>query len=70
MATVYAGKLLRVDLASGECEDVPLEDELVRTYLLGSGLAAYGGAEAWIRYVEDPDGVQVELMQVVAPEPG
>jgi catechol 2,3-dioxygenase-like lactoylglutathione lyase family enzyme len=35
----------------------------------GSDLAAYGGAEAWMRYVEDPDGVQVELMQVVAPEP-
>ena len=32
----------------------------------GSDLPAYGGAEAWIRYVEDPDGVQVELMQVVA----
>jgi catechol 2,3-dioxygenase-like lactoylglutathione lyase family enzyme len=33
----------------------------------GSDLPAYGGAEAWIRYVEDPDGVQVEMMQVVAP---
>ena len=32
----------------------------------GSDLESYGGAEAWIRYVEDPDGVQVELMQVVA----
>lgn len=30
----------------------------------GSDLEAYGGAEAWIRYVEDPNGVQVELMQV------
>lgn len=34
----------------------------------GSDLPAYGGAEAWIRYVEDPDGVQVELMQVVPPD--
>lgn len=33
----------------------------------GSDLPAYGGAEAWIRYVTDPDGVQVELMQVVIP---
>ena len=33
----------------------------------GRNLPAYGGAEAWIRYVEDPDGVQVELMQIVAP---
>ena len=33
----------------------------------GRDLPAYGGAEAWIRYVEDPDGVQLELMQVVAP---
>ncbi len=33
----------------------------------GSDLPAYGGAEAWIRYVEDPDGVQVEMMQVVVP---
>ena len=31
----------------------------------GSDLEDYGGAEAKIRYVEDPDGVQVELMQVV-----
>jgi hypothetical protein len=34
----------------------------------GSDLESYGGAEAWIRYVEDPDGVQVELMQVVMPQ--
>jgi catechol 2,3-dioxygenase-like lactoylglutathione lyase family enzyme len=31
----------------------------------GSDLESYGGAEARIRYVEDPNGVQVELMQVV-----
>ena len=30
----------------------------------GSDLESYGGAEARIRYVEDPNGVQVELMQV------
>ncbi|MCU0522364.1 MAG: hypothetical protein MUF84_16940 [Anaerolineae bacterium] len=56
MATVYAGKLLRVDLASGQCEDVPLEDELVRTYMLGSGLAAYMFREALDagRVPEDP----------------
>ena len=33
----------------------------------GGGLSAYGGAEACIRYVADPDGVQVELMEVVSP---
>ena len=31
----------------------------------GNGSDDYGGAYARIRYVEDPDGVQVELMQVV-----
>ena len=31
----------------------------------GSDLESYGGAEAKIRYVVDPNGVQVELMQVV-----
>jgi len=30
----------------------------------GSDLESYGGAEAKIRYVEDPNGVQVELIQV------
>ncbi len=56
MVSVYAGKLLRVDLASGQCEDVPLEDEWVRTYLLGSGLAAYMFREALAagRVPEDP----------------
>jgi catechol 2,3-dioxygenase-like lactoylglutathione lyase family enzyme len=32
----------------------------------GSDLASYGGAHADMRYVLDPSGVQVELMQVVA----
>lgn len=31
----------------------------------GSDLEAYGGAHADMRYVLDPNGVQVELMQVV-----
>ena len=31
----------------------------------GSDLESYGGAEAKIRYVVDPNGVQVVLMQVV-----
>jgi hypothetical protein len=31
----------------------------------GSDLASYGGAHADMRYVLDPNGVQVELMQVV-----
>ena len=31
----------------------------------GSDLESYGGAEAKIRYVVDPNGVHVELMQVV-----
>jgi aldehyde:ferredoxin oxidoreductase len=56
VANVYAGRLLRVDLASGECEDVPLEEELVGTYLLGSGLAAHMFKEALDagRVPEDP----------------
>lgn len=33
----------------------------------GRNLPPYGGGEAWIRYVEDPDGVHVELMQIVEP---
>ena len=32
----------------------------------GGDLPAYGGAGAWIRYVADPDGVQVELIEVVS----
>ena len=32
---------------------------------MGSDLESYGGAEAKIRYVQDPNGVQVEMMQVV-----
>lgn len=31
----------------------------------GKDTDAYGGGYAAIRYVEDPDGVQVELMQIV-----
>jgi hypothetical protein len=31
----------------------------------GSDLESYGGAEAHIRYVVDPNGVQVELMQII-----
>ncbi len=34
----------------------------------GKGTDIYGGAYAKIRYVEDPNGVQVELMQIVPPE--
>jgi len=33
----------------------------------GSDLESYGGGEARIRYVVDPNGVQVELMQIVIP---
>ncbi len=35
------GKLLKVDLANGECEDWPIDERLYRDYLGGSGLAAY-----------------------------
>jgi glyoxylase I family protein len=31
----------------------------------GQGSDVYGGAYAKIRYVEDPDGIQVELLQIV-----
>jgi hypothetical protein len=31
----------------------------------GQGTSVYGGAYAKIRYVEDPDGIQVELLQIV-----
>ncbi len=35
------GRLLKVDLASGECEDWAIADRLYRDFLGGSGLAAY-----------------------------
>jgi aldehyde:ferredoxin oxidoreductase len=38
--TVYAGKLLRVDLTAGTWEEEAIADEKVRKWLLGSGLAA------------------------------
>jgi len=34
----------------------------------GKGEDWYGGSYAKIRYVEDPDGIQVELMEFVVPE--
>lgn len=38
--SVYAGKYLSLDLAAGTWHDVPITDDQVRTWLLGSGLAA------------------------------
>lgn len=35
------GKLLKVDLSSGKCEDWAIEEHLYRDFLGGSGLAAY-----------------------------
>ena len=41
MGDLYAGRWLRVDLESGEIEEEPIGMEEVRTWLLGSGLAAH-----------------------------
>jgi aldehyde:ferredoxin oxidoreductase len=38
--TVYAGKLLRVDLTQGAWHDEPISEEQVKVWLLGSGFAA------------------------------
>ena len=40
LPSVMAGKLLYVNLSTGEMEDRPIADEEIRAYLLGSGLAA------------------------------
>ncbi|MCC7355259.1 MAG: aldehyde ferredoxin oxidoreductase family protein [Anaerolineae bacterium] len=40
MPYVYAGKYLRIDLSTGQWQAVPIADEDVRRYLLGSGYAA------------------------------
>ena len=60
--------LMVTDLGKAE-ENLKKHGFAFRTpvWRFGSDLPAYGGAEAWIRYVQDPDGVHVELMQVVAP---
>jgi glyoxylase I family protein len=36
------------------------------TWNFGKGSNVYGGAYAKIRYVEDPDGIHIELLQIVA----
>jgi aldehyde:ferredoxin oxidoreductase len=41
MPYVYAGQYLHIDLSTGTWEVVPMADEDVRRYLLGSGYAAY-----------------------------
>jgi aldehyde:ferredoxin oxidoreductase len=41
MGTVYAGQWLRIDLKSGEVEPASMDEEMVRTWLLGSGWAAH-----------------------------
>jgi aldehyde:ferredoxin oxidoreductase len=41
MSGVYAGRWLRVDLESKEVREQPITGEQVRTWLLGSGLAAH-----------------------------
>ena len=40
MANVYAGRIVRLDLSSGRQEEVELQESDLRTFLLGSGLAA------------------------------
>lgn len=40
MSLVYAGKLLRIDLTDSHWREEEIADEIVRNYLLGSGLAA------------------------------
>jgi catechol 2,3-dioxygenase-like lactoylglutathione lyase family enzyme len=36
-------------------------------WTFGEDIESYGGGYAKIRYVEDPNGIQVELMEIVAP---
>jgi catechol 2,3-dioxygenase-like lactoylglutathione lyase family enzyme len=38
-------------------------------WTFGKDIESYGGGYAKIRYVEDPNGIQVELMEIVAPPP-
>lgn len=40
MPLVYAGKYLRIDLSTGKISEHPIDDALVRSFLLGSGYAA------------------------------
>jgi aldehyde:ferredoxin oxidoreductase len=41
VARVYTAQLLRVDLSLGEIAHVPIDEEALQTWLLGSGLAAH-----------------------------
>ncbi|MDD4498208.1 MAG: aldehyde ferredoxin oxidoreductase N-terminal domain-containing protein, partial [Methanosarcinaceae archaeon] len=38
MLGAYTGKMLEVDLGSGKLSDVPLDEEMAKTYLGGKGL--------------------------------
>ncbi len=38
-------------------------------WTFGKDIESYGGGYAKIRYVVDPNGIQVELMEIVAPPP-
>ncbi len=40
MPSVYAGKFLRIDLGTGAVAEEPIDDQVVRQFLLGSGYAA------------------------------
>ena len=40
MSYVYAGKILQIDVGAGEHSIRPITESEVKTYLLGSGLAA------------------------------
>ena len=40
MSTVYAGRWLRIDLASRQVSEVSISEEDVRKWLLGDGMGA------------------------------
>lgn len=62
----YAGRLLYVDLGSGEIRDEPLDPELARTYVGGSGLAARLAYDT-VDDSTDPLGPENPLMVMTGP---
>ncbi len=62
----YVGKLLYVDLGSGEIRDEPLDPEMARTYVGGSGLAARLAYDI-VGDLTDPLGPENPLMVMTGP---
>jgi len=66
---IYAGKYLQLDLTTGTWRDVPISDEQVQTWLLGSGLAAklfYDGMDVDVGATE---GVGLKVSEQSKPLP-